>query len=137
MNDYSYSEIQSMQKRAMERVREMQRNSDSVLENARTELENGSPREQIGFLPNPSPALGQTPVRPKVTNMPANFPRERRREEQNLPERAEPRGKDKDGGLIESILNEPDRAMLLGLLLLLKSEGADEALMMALMYIMS
>lgn len=138
MNDYSYSEIQNMQKRAMERVREMQRNSDSVLEHARTELENGTQKEQNGFsraFSAPTPA--QTPVRPKVTNMPANFPKERRREEQEIPERSEPQEKGNDSGLLEGILNEPDRAMLLGLLLLLKSEGADEVLMMALMYIMS
>ncbi|MCH5191940.1 MAG: hypothetical protein J1F23_07225 [Oscillospiraceae bacterium] len=136
MNDYSYSEIQNMQKRAMERVREMQRNSDSVLLHARTELESEPKREQTGFSRTPpAPTPIQSPVRPKVTNMPANFPKERRQEEQNLPERAEIR--EKDGGLLESVLNEPDRAMLLGLLLLLKSEGADEALMMALMYIMS
>lgn len=136
MNDYSYSEIQNMQKRAMERVREMQRNSDSVLEHARTELENGTQRDQPVFSRTPPPPA-QSPVRPKITNMPANFPKERRREEQNLPERPESREKGNDSGLLESILNEPDRAMLLGLLLLLKSEGADEALMMALMYIMS
>lgn len=138
MSDYSYSEIQNMQKRAMERVREMQRNSDSVLEHAKTELENGPKREQNGFSRTPPPSAPvQSPVRPKITNMPANFPKERRRGEQDLPERTEPRDTAKDGGLLENILNEPDRAMLLGLLLLLKSEGADEALMMALMYIMS
>lgn len=141
MNDYSYSEIQNMQKRAMERVREMQRNSDSVLERARADLESGQPREQREVLTpppyNPPRTTGQTTVRPKITNMPANFPKERRHEEQALSERIEPHEKEKDGGLLESILNEPDRAMLLGLLLLLKSEGADEALMMALMYIMS
>ena len=39
--------------------------------------------------------------------------------------------------LLDSVLKEPDEAMLFSLLLLLKSEGADEALMMALLYIMS
>ncbi len=39
--------------------------------------------------------------------------------------------------LLDTVLKEPDEAMLFSLLLLLKSEGADEALMMALLYIMS
>jgi hypothetical protein len=36
-----------------------------------------------------------------------------------------------------NILDEPDKAILLGLIMLLKSEGADEILIMALMYILS
>jgi hypothetical protein len=36
-----------------------------------------------------------------------------------------------------SILDEPDKAIILGLIMLLKSEGADEMLIMALMYILS
>lgn len=39
--------------------------------------------------------------------------------------------------LLDSVLEEPDEAVLFSLLLLLRSEGADEALMMALLYIMS
>ena len=42
-----------------------------------------------------------------------------------------------ENSIIESILNDPDRAMLLPLLLLLKSEGANEELLMSLLYIMS
>lgn len=40
-----------------------------------------------------------------------------------------------ENSIIESILNDPDRAMLLPLLLLLKSEGANEELLMSLLYI--
>ena len=36
-----------------------------------------------------------------------------------------------------NILDEPDKAIILGLIMLLKSEGADEMLIMALMYILS
>ena len=42
-----------------------------------------------------------------------------------------------ENSIIESILNDPDRAMLIPLLLLLKSEGANEELLMSLLYIMS
>ena len=38
---------------------------------------------------------------------------------------------------LENLFAEPDKAMLMGLIMLLKSEGADETLIMALMYILS
>ena len=38
---------------------------------------------------------------------------------------------------LETLFAEPDKAMLMGLIFLLKSEGADEMLIMALLYIMS
>ena len=38
---------------------------------------------------------------------------------------------------IQNLFNEPDKALLLGLIMLLKSEKADESLIMALTYIMS
>ena len=36
MSNYSYSEIQSMQKKALERVREMRKNSEKLLEETET-----------------------------------------------------------------------------------------------------
>ena len=38
---------------------------------------------------------------------------------------------------IEGLFDEPDKALILGLIMLLKSEGADESLIMALSYILS
>ena len=38
MGNYSYSEIQDMQRKAMERVREMKRNSDMVTQSAQREF---------------------------------------------------------------------------------------------------
>ena len=38
---------------------------------------------------------------------------------------------------LESLFNEPDKALILGLIMLLKSEGADESLILALTYILS
>ena len=37
MSNYSYTEIQDMQRKAMERVREMKRNSDMVTQSAQRE----------------------------------------------------------------------------------------------------
>jgi hypothetical protein len=38
---------------------------------------------------------------------------------------------------LQDLFSEPDKALLLGLIMLLKSENADESLIMALTYIMS
>lgn len=138
MNNYSYLEIQNMQKRAMERVREMQRKSDEVLEDARVEL-GGSPPEKT-FEKGRTEAI----IKPKITNMPPNFPDFKEYFNlQNEPAVQQPKREEKSrpanthGNILDMISAEPDRALLLGLLLLLKSEGADETLMMALMYIMA
>lgn len=137
MNNYSYSEIQNMQKRAMERVREMQKNSDEVLETARQDLS----------TPKQTEKSSDTQIRPKITNLPPNFPDFKEyfnmqsipEEPFELPEKPKEQVSKPHfpGNIMDLISSEPDRALLLGLLLLLKSEGADESLMMALMYIMA
>ncbi len=142
MNNYSYSEIQNMQKKAMERVREMQKNSDAVLQTARQDFSE-SKVEQKRETPRAEP-----PIKPKITNLPPNFPDFKDYFNLQSEPEAEPPKKTENfkpqpqqthfpGNIMELISSEPDRALLLGLLLLLKSEGADEALMMALMYIMA
>lgn len=138
MSNYSYSEIQNMQKRAMERVREMQKNSESVLETARQDLGEKTvekKKENRGT---------DAPIKPKITNLPPNFPdfkdyfNMQTEPAAPSPQREEkPRQAETQSNIFDLISSEPDRALLLGLLLLLKSEGADEALMMALMYIMA
>lgn len=143
MNNYSYSEIQSMQKRAMERVREMQKNSESVLETARQDL------SEKPIEPKREKAHTDAPIKPKITNMPPNFPdfkeyfNMQREAEEVKPEPKKEKVQTQSnpqhfqGNIMDIVFTEPDRALLLGLLLLLKSEGTDEALMMALMYIMA
>lgn len=138
MSNYSYSEIQNMQKRAMERVREMQKNSESVLETARQDLGEKTievKRENIRT---------DAKIMPKITNLPPNFPDFKdyfnMQTEDPLPtpkKEEKMRQPEPQNNIFDLISSEPDRALLLGLMLLLKSEGADEALMMALMYIMA
>lgn len=138
MNNYSYSEIQSMQKKAMERVREMQKNSDAIVESAQENFE-------ISHKPNSSEEKkSSTIIKPKITNMPPNFPdfneyfRSAIKNDTEVEsETIEKHYTKKDNNLLENILYDPDRLLILGLLLLLKSEGNDEMLMMALMYIMA
>ena len=134
MGNYSYSEIQEMQRKAMERVREMKRNSDMVTHSAQKEFNQGKTEVQSqGF------------VEPKVINMPPNFPENNTYSSfKSVQEQQVPAKKDNENNVqyrksnpIENLVAEPDKALLLGLIMLLKSEKADEALIMALTYILS
>ncbi len=141
MNDYSYSEIQNMQQKAMARVRQMQKNTDEILGRAQQDFETEKPK--------PKPQHNSSPITPKVTNMPPNFPEnsvypsfkeffKAESKEMPKPQKKEikPQQQVKQTTL-ETLFAEPDKAMLMGLIMLLKSEGADEMLIMALLYILS
>ncbi len=141
MSNYSYSEIQNMQQKAMARVRQMQKNTDAILEKAQQDFESEKPK--------PKPHYDSAPVTTKVTNMPPNFPENSvypsfkeffkdEVKESPKPQKKEnkPQQQSKQNTL-ETLFAEPDKAMLMGLIMLLKSEGADEMLIMALLYIMS
>lgn len=136
MSDYSYSEIQKMQEKAMARVRQMKKSTDSILEreNKTTSFENTG--------------ASSMQVVPRVTNMPPNFPektvfpsfKEFFNEEAQPNKKAvtePPKAQNNPLNRLENLFSEPDRAMLMGLVMLLKSEGADELLIMALIYILS
>ncbi len=137
MADYSYSEIQNMQQKAMARVRQMQKNTDAIVEKA-----------QRDFTPQALRERPQQTIETKVTNMPPNFPENSaypsfkeffKEENKEIPKpvKAENKPQKSKSNAIENLFAEPDKAMLMGLIMLLKSEGADEMLIMALMYIMS
>lgn len=140
MSGYSYSEIQNMQQKAMARVREMKRTSDEITRVAQKDFE--IDRKNVNY-DNDKPS-----VAPKITNMPPNFPensvypsfkdffstqQEITQKKQKL---LKQENKPKETA-IQNLFNEPDKALLLGLIMLLKSEKADESLIMALTYIMS
>ena len=138
MGNYSYTDIQDMQRRAMERVREMKRNSEEITHSAQKDFEYQNNKTTFS-----------NPVTPKVTNMPPNFPKETAypsfkavfEKEHKINETIEkPKIKpmqEKRNNSLESLFAEPDRALLLGLVMLLKSEKADESLILALTYILS
>lgn len=135
MKDYSYSELKEMQDRAMERVRAMQqRASETVLRENSVQEENSKP------VTAPEQ---NTYTKPHHIKMPVNMPpRESTAEGRGSKANTDSNPASNsvsanENGIIESILNDPDRAMLLPLLLLLKSEGANEELLMSLLYIMS
>ncbi len=138
MGNYSYSEIQDMQRKAMERVREMKKNSDIVTQSA-----------QRDFDEKPQNNDSVRMVTPKVTNMPPNFPEETTyptfkavfeegKEKPHTEKQSEKMPlQENQRDPLETLFAEPDKALLLGLIMLLKSERADEGLIMALTYILS
>lgn len=140
MSGYSYSEIQNMQQKAMERVREMKRTSDEITKTAQKDLESEHKKVNYrGYEPS---------VSAKVTNMPPNFPEntvypnfnEFFKAEQERTQKKETSVKKENiskQSAIQNLFDEPDKALILGLIMLLKSEGADEVLIMALSYILS
>ncbi len=133
---YSYDEIQNMQQKAIERVREMKRNSDAVLENAQRDFNSKGQQKNQAHK-------GSTETR--ITNMPPNFPKNNSYPsfqeffKEKSPKNDTPKTVTKESkkNVVENLLEEPDKALLLGLIMLLKSEGADEILQLALMYIMA
>lgn len=135
MKDYSYSELKEMQDRAMERVRAMQQRASETVSRE------NSVQEEVS---KPATAPEQnTYTKPHHIKMPVNMPpRESTAEGRGSKANTDSNPASNsvsanETGIIESILNDPDRAMLLPLLLLLKSEGANEELLMSLLYIMS
>ncbi len=124
----------------MERVREMKRTSDEVTKTAQRELEHEHKRiDYSSYSPS---------VTAKVTNMPPNFPQNKNypsfedffKKEQEKAQEEEKNVKKENKqkqSSIQNLFDEPDKALILGLIMLLKSEGADETLIMALSYILS
>lgn len=136
MSDYSYAEIQNMQQKAMARVRQMQRNSEAFREKAQEELDKNRKTENQS-----APPTNSSQVSAKITNMPPNFPDNSQYPRfkdffQNV-QKEESKPTQNKASTLENLFSEPDKAMLTGLIMLLKSEGADEILIMALIYIMS
>lgn len=135
MKDYSYSELKEMQDRAMERVRAMQQRASETV------LRENSVQEEVS-KPVTAPEQN-TYTKPHHIKMPVNMPpRESTAEGRGSKANTDSNPASNsvsanENGIIESFLNDPDRAMLLPLLLLLKSEGANEELLMSLLYIMS
>ena len=129
-----------MQQKAMERVREMKRTSDEITKTAQKDFE--LEHKKVDYR-------GHEPtVRAKVTNMPPNFPENTvypnfneffKAEQERIREKEKPLKQEKNSkqNTIQNLFDEPDKALILGLIMLLKSEGADEALIMALTYILS
>ena len=114
---YSPEELSAMQKDAMDRVREMQRRADETLRRSNAAL---PPQEAPQSTP--LPAQPEPPHSPQPQQHPPAPP---------LPQTT--------GGKLSQILSvagmDQDRLIILGLLLLLYNDGADQLLLLALLYL--
>lgn len=148
MKDYNYSELKDMQERAMERVKSMQQRAKETADAANLDfsekpIQKYGEYNSQGYNPPVNHNQNQN-TRQHHIKMPVTMPK-RESEYQSFneyfqKENSEVRETNNNrtkANLIESVLKEPDEAVLFSLLLLLRSEGSDEALMMALLYIMS
>lgn len=106
-NGYSAAELMAMQRDAADRVREMQRR-------ARERMGNGAP-------PSPPAAIPSSPVR----ELPAH--------EGNRPPASPGNGLRE---LVRQFTGDPDRLLLLVLVILLSQEDTDPALLVALVWLM-
>lgn len=150
MREYTYDELQQMQEKALERVRNMQMYSKSAVEGTNAQTVQGGTGQSAVLTPQTRTAREEAPSAASHKQsgrikMPLNLPEERDLVYPSFKEHFAPETKKakqqteqkNKANLLDTVLQQPDEAMLFSLLLLLKSEGADEALMMALLYIMS
>lgn len=147
MKEYNFDEMQEMQAKALERVREMQARAQNVAKQAERELsdendkERSSRKDENTYKENFYNAVRSTPTKNRI-QMPVDLPESKSYE--SFKEYFEPINqkakqeteKSTKADLLDTVFKEPDKALLLALLLLLQSDGADEELLMSLLYIM-
>ncbi len=147
MKEYNFDEMQEMQAKALERVREMQERAQNVAKQAERELSDEKKNDQNGkkdentYKENFYNAVRSTPTKNRI-QMPVDLPESKSYE--SFKEYFEPINqktkqeteKSTKADLLDTVFKEPDKALLLALLLLLQSDGADEELLMSLLYIM-
>ncbi len=111
MKQYGFDEIQQMQQKALERVQSMKIQAQQALEDSEpthTEVQSAAPK---GHIP-----------------MPVNLPSAKQSPPAEIPAA--------DKNILDGLLDEPDKALLMSLLLLFKGDKRNEELLMALIYIM-
>lgn len=147
MKEYNFDEMQEMQAKALERVREMQARAQNVAKQAERELSDEKDNERSGkknentYKENFYNAVRSTPTKNRI-QMPVDLPESKSYE--SFKEYFEPINqkakqeteKSTKADLLDTVFKEPDKALLLALLLLLQADGADEELLMSLLYIM-
>jgi len=147
MKEYNFDEMQEMQAKALERVREMQARAQTVAQEADREFSDNSHSEkrkaqtENAYKENFYNAVKATPNKNRIS-MPVELPQSKPYE--SFKEYFEPinkkakqeKEKTAKADLLDTVFKEPDKALLLALLLLLQADGADEELLMSLLYIM-
>ncbi len=150
MKEYSLNEMQQMQEKALERVRNMQSRAneavrETVLDSEPKKAQDTKPEaarenksSRYGFYSAVKSAPRQNHIKMPVEMPESIKPYESFREyfEPENKRAAEEKKQNAKANLMDDILNEPDKALLFALLLLMQSDKADEELMMSLLYIM-
>ena len=150
MGDYSYNELMKMQNDAIKRVEDMQRRAreSAGLPERRSlpqqeRLGVDEPRRMrmpSGYLKNQnSPSYEEGENNPQTEDIKRETKKETTEKKQRFSENA---GEKKPpasfiSGILEELQIDPDKALLLSLLVLLSEEGADEALLTGLMYMLT
>ena len=126
MKQYDFNEIQMMQEKALERVRNMQLRARQAVENDSEDLSDGKEKSEKNYITAES-------LKPYInSNSSADYVRL----PVNLPKKEETTVQGNEAVNDFDLFSQPDRALLFSLLMLLKSDAASEELMMALLYIM-
>lgn len=147
MKEYNFDEMQEMQAKALERVKDMQARAQTVALEANRELSDSSEESrkkeenENAYKENFYKAVKSTPNKNRIS-MPVELPQSKPYE--SFKEYFEPINKEAKrenektakADLFDTVFREPDKALLLALLLLLQADGADEELLMSLLYIM-
>ena len=152
MKEYSLQELEEMQEKALERVRRMQQHSDSFLKETEEEAKKAeappvsmSPQKAVSSsVPEPPPQKSGR------ISMPLNLPKAEETKSkaepvyQNFAEYFAPHNenikaekkKEQAVSLLDAVLQGKEEVLLFCLVLLLKAEGANETLLLALLYIL-
>ena len=119
----------SMQEQAIKRVREMQQKSSPPKQNST----HGVPaKESLEKGAKATPQLPKKDSAPEAPPKPAKEMDEKEKIEKEKP------NKENNSGLFSSLLNiDADMSIILPLILFLGKDGADDVLILALLYIMS
>lgn len=142
MKEYNFSEMQQMQEKALERVRDMQNRAKYAAQQADRDLGYEQPSSQDYYKDNFYNAVKSMPKTNHI-QMPVEIP-DKIKPYESFKDYFEPENKRVSenkqqatkANLLDNVLQDPDQALLFALLLLLRSDDIDEELMMSLLYIM-
>ncbi len=135
MADYTYSEIMKMQNDAIKRVEEMQKKARKTV--GIKDEPKGDKKERIEVqepkrIPMPNDYLEQLK---EISGK--NFDKEEKAETNETENKKEKLFSAKGNNSFSNIQLDDDKALLLALIMLLSEEGADELLIMALIYMLT
>lgn len=143
MKEYNFNEMQEMQAKALARVHDMQMRAKYAADNAQRELIDDKKENSDKYRERFYETVSAMPPKKSHIKMPVELP-DNIKPYESFKEYFEPENKrieekktvSAKANLLDDVFKEPDKALLMALLLLLESDKADEELLMSLLYIM-